>query len=177
MKKTRIAKTSKFFLFFPLSEKYSPPFPNARWVVPAKESFLFALQTQAWLWDLLPSVPLGANLYTCCLFGFVFIFPAHWKQGLFLFKINFGSETLFLLNPALPPYKPSGIFREDSKNSLCNTIFFLHINNEYYCTSNNWWPWQNIGPWQTLLISTVTFDVCQPFPWSVNLCPCAAHQP
>jgi hypothetical protein len=28
-KKTRIAKTSKFFLFFPLSEKCSPPFPIA----------------------------------------------------------------------------------------------------------------------------------------------------
>ena len=48
-KKTRIAKTSKFFLFFPPSEKRSPPFPNDRGVVPAKESFLPAPSTQTLL--------------------------------------------------------------------------------------------------------------------------------
>lgn len=120
--KARIAKTSKFFLFFPLSEKCSPPFPNAQCMVPAKESFLFALQTQAWLWALLSGVPMSAKLYMCSLFWFVFIFPAHWKQGLFLFKINFASETLFPVSPALPPHKVAGISQEDRGNLPWNTI-------------------------------------------------------
>lgn len=95
-----------------------PSFPHTRCRVPAKESFLFALQTQAWLWALLLSGPLGTELYMDCWFWFVFIFPAHWKQGLFLVKINFGSETLFFWSPALPPPRPSGIFREDSESLL-----------------------------------------------------------
>lgn len=69
-----------------------------------------------------PGAP-GAHIrILCCLFCFVFIFPAHWKKGLFLFKRNFGSENLFRLSPALPPCKPSGVCRENSESLLRNTV-------------------------------------------------------
>lgn len=109
-----------------LSEKCSPPFPNAQCVVPAKESFLFSFQTEAWLWALLSGGPKSANLYMCYLFGFVFIFPAHWKQGLFLFKINFGSEPLFLLSLALPQTMNRQAFSERTVQTGQETPFPAH---------------------------------------------------
>lgn len=93
-KKTRMAKTSKFFLFFPLSEKRSPPFPSAWCNTRSCQRKLSPRCPDSSLWwALLPDVPVSEDVYVafCC----VFIFPAYRKQSLFLIKISFGSETRF----------------------------------------------------------------------------------
>ena len=114
-------------------------------VVPAKESFLSALQTQASLWTLLPRVPESTHSHVCSLFGFVFIFPAHWKQGLFLLKINFASETLSLR--AQPFLRVNHqVFSEKTAKTCSDAlslrsnviILLLHIrDNERYCPFNS----------------------------------------
>lgn len=92
--KTRMAKTSKFFLFFPLSVKRSPPFPSAWCNTRSCQRKLSPRCPDSGLWwALLPDVPVSEDVYVafCC----VFIFPAYRKQSLFLIKINFWSETRF----------------------------------------------------------------------------------
>lgn len=89
-----MAKTSKFFLFFPLSEKRSPPFPSAWCNTRSCQRKLSPRCPDSGLWwALLPDVPVSEDVYVafCC----VFIFPAYQKQSLFLIKITFGRETHF----------------------------------------------------------------------------------
>lgn len=94
-KKASMAKTSKFFLFFPLSEKCSLPSLSAWCNTRSCQRKLSPCSSDTGLlWALLPDVPVSEK----CVhveFCFVFIFLDYWKQSHFLIKINFGSEACF----------------------------------------------------------------------------------
>lgn len=106
--KTAIAKTSKFFLFFCLSEKCSAPFPSAPCTHAACQGKLSPGCTDTGsIVCPTPRCPQECK-FVYGMFCCVFIFPAHRKQDLFLLKINVGSSFF-------PPVAPTALVRRFQK--------------------------------------------------------------
>lgn len=110
--------------------------------------------------------------FVYALFGFVFIFPAHWKQGLFLFQIDFWKWTTFPFESSPSSswtgrHFPRGQWKLAVRHCpyTLSTVRPTTINPE------------KAPPWQTLLTAAVTPDGHQASPWSVSLCSCPAALP